>query len=86
MDHLRTRAFINGEFTDALDGATFDSLSPATGQVVARVAACGDGDVDRAVRAARAAFNSGSWSRENDPLVRRGDRQGLREGLPHRAR
>jgi gamma-glutamyl-gamma-aminobutyraldehyde dehydrogenase len=60
---VRTQAFINGEFTNALDGATFDSLAPATGQVIADIAACGEADVDRAVRAARAAFDRGDWSR-----------------------
>jgi 4-(gamma-glutamylamino)butanal dehydrogenase len=61
-DNLRTRAFINGEFLDSADGATFDSLAPATGQVIATVAACGEADVGRAVAAARAAFERGSWS------------------------
>jgi 4-(gamma-glutamylamino)butanal dehydrogenase len=60
---LRTRAFINGQFVDAADGATFDTLAPATGQIVAQVAACSAADVDRAVTAARTAFNSGQWSR-----------------------
>src|ERR1700722_10677759 len=62
-DNLRTRAFINGEFLDSADGATFDSLAPATGQVIATVAACAEADVDRAAAAARAAFERGSWSR-----------------------
>jgi 4-(gamma-glutamylamino)butanal dehydrogenase len=59
---VRTQAFIDGEFTDALDHATFDSLAPATGRVIAEVAACDEADVDRAVRAARAAFQRGDWS------------------------
>jgi gamma-glutamyl-gamma-aminobutyraldehyde dehydrogenase len=61
-DDVRTRAFINGEFVDSADGATFDSLAPATGQVIATVTACAEADVDRAVAAARAAFERGSWS------------------------
>jgi len=60
---VRTRAFINGEFVDAADAATFDSLAPASGEVVAKVAACSAIDVDRAVAAARAAFDDGTWSR-----------------------
>src|ERR1700727_1352328 len=60
---VRTQAFIDGSFTDAAEHATFDSLAPATGQVIAEVAACGEADVDRAVRAARAAFDRGDWSR-----------------------
>jgi acyl-CoA reductase-like NAD-dependent aldehyde dehydrogenase len=40
----------------------FDSLNPATGEVVARVASAAAEDVDRAVRAARHAFEEGAWS------------------------
>jgi gamma-glutamyl-gamma-aminobutyraldehyde dehydrogenase len=59
---FRTQAFIDGRYTDAASGATFDSVNPATGKLLARVA-CGDGeDIDRAVKAARTAFNAGSAS------------------------
>jgi delta 1-pyrroline-5-carboxylate dehydrogenase len=60
---IRTSAFVDGKFVDALDGATFDTFAPATGEVIARVAACGPDDIDRAVSAARAAFDGGEWSR-----------------------
>ena len=60
---VRTDAFINGDFVAAADGATFEALAPSTGRPIASIAACSDIDVDRAVRAARAAFESGSWSR-----------------------
>lgn len=60
---LRTQAFIDGTFVDALDGSTFESLAPSTGELIANVAACSEADVDRAVAAARRAFESGSWSR-----------------------
>ena len=60
---IRARAFIDGEYVDALDGATFDCVNPATGETLAGVAACDAADVDRAVRGARAAFESGVWSR-----------------------
>src|SRR5580704_5170382 len=60
---LRTQAYINGNFADAADGATFESLAPATGRAIATIAACGERDVDRAVAASRAAFTAGSWSR-----------------------
>ncbi|RZQ60905.1 aldehyde dehydrogenase [Amycolatopsis suaedae] len=56
-----TRPFIDGAFTDPLSGETFASTSPRDGAVLARVAACGAGDVDRAVRAARAAFDDERW-------------------------
>lgn len=58
-----TQAFIDGEFINATSGETFDSVNPATGAVLASVASCDIHDVDRAVKAARAAFNSGVWSR-----------------------
>jgi 4-(gamma-glutamylamino)butanal dehydrogenase len=61
-DRTRTQAFIDGVFVDAADGATFDSLAPATGKVIAQIAACGNLDVERAVTAARTAFESGKWS------------------------
>ncbi|WP_458319293.1 aldehyde dehydrogenase [Mycolicibacterium brisbanense] len=62
-DTIRTQAFIDGDFVDACDGATFDTLAPATGTAIASLAACGEADIDRAVAAARAAFDSGAWSR-----------------------
>jgi gamma-glutamyl-gamma-aminobutyraldehyde dehydrogenase len=62
-DTIRTRAYIGGSFVDAADGTTFDSVAPATGQVIAEIAACAELDVDRAVAAARAAFDAGQWSR-----------------------
>ncbi len=58
---LRDRLFIGGEFVDALDGATFTSLDPFDGSVLATVARAGPADVDRAVEAAEAAFPA--WSR-----------------------
>jgi gamma-glutamyl-gamma-aminobutyraldehyde dehydrogenase len=63
LAQLETRLFINGEFVDALDGERFESINPATGEVIAAVAAANVKDIDRAVAAARAAFRSGVWSR-----------------------
>jgi len=58
----RNQAFINGRFTAARSGETFDTLNPATGKVLTQVAACDAEDVDLAVKAAREAFESGTWS------------------------
>jgi acyl-CoA reductase-like NAD-dependent aldehyde dehydrogenase len=58
---LRTQAFINGAFCDAASGATMTALSPIDGSKLADVAACDGVDIDAAVAAARAAFNSGVW-------------------------
>jgi phenylacetaldehyde dehydrogenase len=54
--------FIDGEFVPAASGATFDVIDPATGRVFASAAEGGRIDVDRAVRAARRAFDGGAWS------------------------
>jgi gamma-glutamyl-gamma-aminobutyraldehyde dehydrogenase len=62
---VRTQAYIGGQFVDSLSGETFDSLAPASGEVVASIAACGDPDVDRAVESARSAFESGVWSKKS---------------------
>ncbi len=57
------RAFIDGQYCEALSGETFDTINPATGKAIARIAACDSADVDLAVRSARKAFESGVWSR-----------------------
>src|SRR5579875_622898 len=59
---IRTQAFIDGRFVDALDGRTFPAVSPRDGSVLCSVARCGAPDVDRAVLAARAAFERGDWA------------------------
>jgi phenylacetaldehyde dehydrogenase len=55
--------FINGEWVDAASGKTFETPNPATGETLARVAEGDAEDISRAVRVARAAFESGPWSR-----------------------
>lgn len=67
---LRTQAYIDGEFVDAADGSVFETLAPATGEVLASVASCGPTDVDRAVVAARRSFESGGW-RDLSPAARK---------------
>lgn len=58
-----TRLFIDGRFVAAKSGATFDTINPATGKVIAQMAQGGAVDVDLAVKAARKAFRSGAWSK-----------------------
>ena len=53
--------FIDGAFRPAASGETFDVIDPATGQVFASAASGDATDIDLAVRAARAAFDSGRW-------------------------
>lgn len=56
-------ALIEGRRVAACSGETFDAINPATNQVLARVAACGELEVDQAVRSARRAFEQGPWAR-----------------------
>ena len=55
------KLIINGEAVDAQSGATFETHNPATETLITTVAEAGAEDVDRAVQAARAAFESGPW-------------------------
>ena len=55
------RMLINGQWVDAASGETFATYDPATGDVICDVASGGKKDIDRAVKAARAAFESGPW-------------------------
>jgi acyl-CoA reductase-like NAD-dependent aldehyde dehydrogenase len=56
------KLLINNEWVDAANGETFATVNPATGEELAQVALAGLEDVDRAVRAAREAFDSGPWA------------------------
>jgi len=67
---FRSQAFIDGRFVDALSGRTFSDVSPATGRVLAEVVEGGAEDIDRAVAAARAAFEDGRW-RDLAPAARK---------------
>jgi aldehyde dehydrogenase (NAD+) len=53
--------FIDGEMVDPIDGSRFKTVNPATEEVLSEVASAGPADVDRAVAAARAAYE-GVWS------------------------
>ncbi|NAS21942.1 aldehyde dehydrogenase family protein [Herbidospora sp. NEAU-GS84] len=55
--------FIGGQWVDAASGRTFATPNPATGDTLATIAEADREDVNRAVRAARAAFEEGPWSR-----------------------
>src|SRR5262245_55633991 len=55
--------FINGQWADAASGKTFATPDPATGQTLANIAEGDAEDINRAVAAARAAFDDGPWSR-----------------------
>ena len=55
--------YINGEFVAPTSAATLDVIDPSTTEIIARTPDAGRDDVDRAVRAARAAFDEGPWSK-----------------------
>ena len=57
------KAYINGKYVDAIDGAKFENINPATGEILCSVAKCNNKDVDLAVKVSRKAFESGVWSR-----------------------
>jgi len=60
---LETRLFIDGEFCDSVQGRSFATVDPATGETLVKVVKGMPEDIDRAVAAARTAFRSGCWSR-----------------------
>lgn len=62
LDGSHRQMFIGGEWVDALSGAVIESRNPANGALLASVPAGGAEDIDRAVKAARLAFE-GPWSR-----------------------
>jgi phenylacetaldehyde dehydrogenase len=55
------KMLINGKWVEAASGKTFPTYNPATGEVLARVSEGDREDIDRAVKAARAAFETGPW-------------------------
>jgi phenylacetaldehyde dehydrogenase len=57
------KILINGKWVEAASGKTFPTYNPATGEVLANIAAGDKEDINRAVKAARAAFESGPWSK-----------------------
>jgi aldehyde dehydrogenase (NAD+) len=62
LDGKPKRMLIDGKWLEAASGKTFETINPSTGQVLASVAEGDAEDIDRAVAAARAAFN-GPWSK-----------------------
>jgi aldehyde dehydrogenase (NAD+) len=61
----QTKMLIDGKWVDSASGHTFETLNPANGEVIAHVAEGDKADVDKAVRAARKAFDKGPWRKMN---------------------
>src|ERR1700736_6694900 len=57
------KMLINGKWVDSASGKTFPTYNPATGEVMAQIAEGDREDIERAVKAARNAFEKGPWSR-----------------------
>ncbi|MED4694800.1 aldehyde dehydrogenase family protein [Peribacillus frigoritolerans] len=57
------KLLINGELVEAVSGKTFETLDPSNGKVLAVVSEAGPEDVDKAVKAARTAFDKGPWKK-----------------------
>jgi aldehyde dehydrogenase (NAD+) len=58
-----TKLFINNEWVQPIEGGTFEAYDPATGDVIAEVAAGTAADVDLAAKAARKALETGPWAK-----------------------
>ncbi len=58
-----TKLLINNEWVDSISGRTFETINPATGEAICRVAEADAPDVDKAVQAARTAFTTGKWAK-----------------------
>src|ERR1700758_3766000 len=56
-----TKLLINNKWVDAASGKTFPTINPSTGEVITQVAEADAADADKAVVAARAAFDKGPW-------------------------
>jgi phenylacetaldehyde dehydrogenase len=59
----KQKMLINGKWVEAASGKTFPTYNPATGEVLSHVAEGDREDIDRAVKAARAAFETGPWAK-----------------------
>ncbi|XP_069012416.1 mitochondrial 10-formyltetrahydrofolate dehydrogenase [Embiotoca jacksoni] len=65
MVKMPYQCFINGKFEDAENGKTYDTVNPTDGSVICQVSYASVGDVDRAVAAAKEAYDNGPWGRMN---------------------
>jgi aldehyde dehydrogenase (NAD+) len=77
------RLYIDGTWSEAAGGATYDIVNPATEQIIARAANATRRDLDRAITAARRAFDEGPW-RRTTPRDRASILRRLIDGLEKR--
>jgi betaine-aldehyde dehydrogenase len=62
-DKLPNRMFVDGQWTEGLEAEHFDSVNPATEEILATLPRARSADIDRAVISARRAFDDGTWVR-----------------------
>lgn len=62
---LPSRPFVGGDYRRTESGRLFNSINPATGEILAEIEASSPADVDAAVAAAKATFESGIWSQKH---------------------
>ncbi|XP_032445139.1 mitochondrial 10-formyltetrahydrofolate dehydrogenase [Xiphophorus hellerii] len=65
MVNMPYQCFIDGKFEDAENGKSYDTINPTDGSVICKVSYASVADVDRAVAAAKEAFDFGPWGRMN---------------------
>lgn len=82
MEHYRL--FIDGEFVDAADGRTFETIDPGTGLPFATVAQAGEAEAEAAILAARKAFETSGW-KDLDPAERSRRVMEFADRLSHQA-
>ena len=72
---MGAKLWINGKWAEPASGHTFETINPATEEVITRVAEGREGDIDKAAWAARKAFESGPWAKmkasEREKILRR---------------
>lgn len=86
---MQTKLYIDGTWVAPAEGGTFPVIDPATEEVVHHIPAATAADADAAVRAARAAFDTGPWPRMTGAeraVYLRAMAQGIRDRLPELAR
>ena len=73
------RMLIDGELVEAASGARYDNVNPATEEVIGQTADAAVGDMERAIAAARRAFEESDWA--HDPELRKRSLRQLQEAL-----
>ena len=63
--NYNNKAFINGHFVNSKSDKFFETINPATGELITEITECNSSDVDLAVKSARDSFKNGIWSKSS---------------------